>query len=61
MDQKTLAMTHQPVSDKTVKLIADSIFAQLQKEGCKPRDIISVSSQLINLVTSELQKAKQPQ
>ena len=44
------------VSDKAVKLLADSIFKQLQSEGCAPRDIISVSSQLIDLVTNEIQK-----
>lgn len=44
------------VTDKAVKLLASSIFRQLQSEGCEPRDIISVSSQLIDLVTSELTK-----
>lgn len=44
------------VSDKIVKILASSIYRQLQDEGCLPRDIISVSSQLINLVTTELQK-----
>ncbi len=45
-----------PVTDKAVRLLANSIFRQLQDEGCLPRDIISVSSQLIGLVTHELQK-----
>jgi acetolactate synthase regulatory subunit len=44
------------VSDKAVRLLASAIFRQLQDEGCMPKDIISVSSQLIDLVTSELQK-----
>lgn len=44
------------VSDKAVKLLASSIYRQLQDEGCEARDIISVSSQLIDLVTNELQK-----
>jgi hypothetical protein len=44
------------VTDKAVKHLASSIFRQLQSEGCEPRDIISVSSQLIDLVTIELQK-----
>jgi hypothetical protein len=50
--------TAKPVSvnDKAVRLLANSIFKQLQNEGCAPRDIISVSSQLIDLVTSEIQK-----
>jgi hypothetical protein len=44
------------VNDKIVKILASSIYRQLQDEGCAPRDIISVSSQLIDLVTTELQK-----
>jgi hypothetical protein len=48
------------VSDKAVRLLANSIFRQLQDEGCRPKDIISVSSQLIDLVTSELQKEADP-
>ena len=47
------------VSDKSVKVLASSIFRQLQNEGCAPRDIISVSSQLIDLVTDELRKAEE--
>ena len=46
----------QIVGDKAVKLLASSIYRQLQDEGCEPRDIISVSSQLIDLVTHELSK-----
>lgn len=47
------------VTDKAVKVLAGAIFRQLQDEGCEPRHIISVSSQLIDLVTSELQKDQQ--
>jgi hypothetical protein len=43
------------VTDKAVKLFADSIFRQLRLDGCAPRDIISVSTQLLDLVTSEIQ------
>lgn len=50
------SVTAKSVNDKAVKLLASSIFRQLQDEGCAPRDIISVSSQLIDLVTHELQK-----
>jgi hypothetical protein len=45
-----------PMPDKAVKVLASSIFRHLQSEGCQPKDIISVSSQLLSLVTSELQK-----
>lgn len=44
------------VSDQAVKALASSIYQQLQQEGCETRDIISVSSQLIDLVTAALQK-----
>lgn len=46
--------------DRAVKLLATSIFTQLQGEGCKPKDIISISSQLLSLVTSELTKLSAP-
>ena len=45
-----------PVTDRAVRHLANSIFQQLQDEGCAPKDIISVSSQLIDLVTVELRK-----
>lgn len=48
------------VTDKAVRMLASSIFRQLQSEGCEPRDIISVSSQLLDLVTTELQKDDAP-
>jgi len=44
------------VNDKSVRLLASAIYRQLQDEGYAVRDIISVSSQLIDLVTTELQK-----
>ena len=49
-----------PMADKAVKLLASSIFRHLQSEGCAPKDIICVSSQLLDLVTSELQKDSAP-
>ena len=50
------ATTKPLVSDQAVKHLATAIFRQLQDEGCEARDIISVSSQLIDLVTLELQR-----
>ena len=41
----------QIVTDRAVRLLASSIFKQLQDEGCDPKDIINVSSQLIDMVT----------
>ena len=40
--------------DKAVRTLARGIFEQLQQEGCCVNDIISVSTQLISLVTSEI-------
>jgi hypothetical protein len=34
--------------------VAESIYAQLQREGCQPRDIVSLSAQLLELVTASL-------
>lgn len=41
--------------DKSVKGLAGNIFKHLRAEGFDSKDIISVSSQLLSLVTSELQ------
>lgn len=48
------------VTQQAVKVLASSLFRQMQDEGYKPRDIISVSSQLIDMVTTELQKEDLP-
>lgn len=48
----------QPIPDKTVKVIASSIYQTLRDEGCQNKDIIGVSSQLIGLVTSALEEGK---
>jgi len=47
-----------PLPDRAVKSLADSIFKTLCSEGCNPKDIIGVSSQLLSLVTSELEKSE---
>ena len=44
------------LNQKAVKVLADSIFEQLKSEGCEAKDIISVSSQLLSLVTDQLQQ-----
>ncbi|NRA46059.1 MAG: hypothetical protein HRU09_13995 [Oligoflexales bacterium] len=48
----------QPIPDKTVKVLANSIYQSLKDEGCQNKDIIGVSSQLIGLVTSALEADK---
>lgn len=44
------------VSDQHAKTMASNIYQQLQDQGYRPRDIISVSSQLIDLITQQLGK-----
>lgn len=52
--EETKTNAKQVVGERAVRLLASSIYRQLQDEGCMARDIISVSSQLIDLVTHEL-------
>jgi hypothetical protein len=44
--------------DRTVKALANSIFRNLRHEGCQAKDIISVSTQLLSLVSGELSNEK---
>lgn len=48
------ASTPQLLTERAVKKLAGTIYKNLQEEGCKVNDIISISSQLIDLVTHEL-------
>jgi hypothetical protein len=42
------------LNDKAVRNLADAIFKHLRDEGCEAKDIISVSSQLLGLVTDQI-------
>lgn len=44
----------QVITDKAVRSMADAIYKHLQGEGCQPKDIINVSSQLLGLLTTEI-------
>ncbi len=46
-----------PESD--VRTLASNIFDHLRREGCNPKDIICVSSQLLSLVTTEIKNSSQ--
>jgi N-acetylglucosamine kinase-like BadF-type ATPase len=48
------AATQASLNDKAVRNLADAIFKHLQDEGCQAKDIISVSSQLLGLVTDQI-------
>jgi hypothetical protein len=44
------------INDKALRIMADAIFKQLQNEGCEAKDIISVSSQLLGLVSDQIKE-----
>ena len=46
------------INDKSLKVLANSIYETLRAEGCEHRDIIGVSSQLIGLVTQAMDPNK---
>jgi hypothetical protein len=46
------------IPDRTIKALASSIFRNLRHEGCQPKDIISISTQLLSLVSGELASEK---
>lgn len=48
----------QGLPDQMVRAKATDIFQQLQEQGYHHRDIISVSSQLIDLITQQLVEQK---
>jgi hypothetical protein len=45
-----------PLTDRVKQDLADNIYQTLTKEGYEARDIIRISSQLISLVTTDLEK-----
>jgi hypothetical protein len=45
------------INDKALRGMADAIFKQLQNEGCEAKDIISVSSQLLGLVSDQIKES----
>ena len=45
-------------SERAARVLACSIYEQLCREGCNTRDVISVSSQLISLVTAKIKNGE---
>ena len=45
------------INDQALRSMADAIFKQLQNEGCEAKDIISVSSQLLGLVSDQIKES----
>lgn len=44
------------MTEKAVKSLAGAIYKNLQSEGCQSKDIIGISSQLLDLVVDELKR-----
>ena len=62
--KKTVQSTTAPavnLNDRAVRTLADAIYKQLQSEGCQAKDIISVSSQLLGLVTDQIREDRPAQ
>ena len=49
------------LNDRAVRSLADAIYKHLQDEGCQARDIISVSSQLLGLLTEQIREDRPAQ
>ncbi len=45
-----------PLTEQVKQDLADNIYQTLTKEGYEARDIIRISSELISLVTTDLEK-----
>ena len=45
-----------PLTDQVKQHLADNIYKTLTEEGYEARDIIRISSELISLVTTDLEK-----
>ncbi len=53
--KKETQETVNPLPDRVIKVLANSIYQNLMNEGCQDKDIIGVSSQLLGLVTSSME------
>jgi len=40
--------------DKALKILAKSIFRELKSNGYEPREIVALSTELLDLVTNEI-------
>jgi hypothetical protein len=47
--------------DKALKIIAKSLFRELKENGYDPREIVSLSTELIGLVTSDIKGGQRAQ
>jgi len=47
-------MNASPGGDRAVRILAKSLFRQLKESGFENRDILSLSTELVGLITSDL-------
>ncbi|MEO6954145.1 MAG: hypothetical protein ABI321_20245 [Polyangia bacterium] len=46
-----------PSSDKAVRILAKSLFRQLKDAGYQNRDILTLSTELVSLITTDMRPA----
>lgn len=51
------APTAAPSSDKAVRILAKSLFRQLKDAGYQNRDILTLSTELVSLITTDMRPA----
>lgn len=56
ISQAAVAQQHK----KALKIIAKSLFSEMKKNGYDNRQIMSLSSELLGLVSSDMRTPKQP-
>jgi hypothetical protein len=47
--------------DRALRILAKSLFRQLRDQGYQPKEILSLSTELIGLLTADLSQADQPE
>lgn len=53
LERNRLAASHAG-GDRAVRILAKSLFRQLKESGFQNRDILSLSTELVGLITSDL-------
>ncbi len=47
-------------ADRAVRILAKSLFRQLKESGYENREILSLSTELVGLITSDLRPSEDP-
>jgi hypothetical protein len=47
-----------PNPDKAVKILSKSIYREMRRNGCEPKEIVALATELISLVTTEINDAR---